>query len=193
MPFSQNNEEEIILNYFGGVKGILLDLGANNGKTFSNSRQLLLNEWTGVLIEPTNAFTPLQELYRYREDVKCFNVAVGNETKKGILHQCLDTLVSSAHEANKTIWGIERFTDIEVDFYSFADLLKLADCYHFDFITIDCEGSDMDILRQIDLNAIGCKCICIEFGNHLEEMKQYCSKFGMRELDVTNENLIMSR
>lgn len=191
--FSQNNEEEIILKYFGGFKGALLSLGENNGKTFSNSRQLLLNDWSGVLIEPTSAFATLQDLYRFREDVKCLNVAVGNETKKGILHQCLDTLVSSAYDENKAIWGADRFTDIEVDFYSFADLLKLADCFHFDFITIDCEGSDMGILRQIDLNAIGCKCICIEYGNYLNEMRQYCTNFGMRELAVTNENLIMAR
>ena len=37
MNYSQNNEQNIILNYFKNYKGTLLDLGANDGITFSNS------------------------------------------------------------------------------------------------------------------------------------------------------------
>jgi hypothetical protein len=36
--YSQNNEEQLILDYFGPVfKGTCLDLGANDGETLSNT------------------------------------------------------------------------------------------------------------------------------------------------------------
>ena len=40
--YSQNQEEQIILDYFNDVKvGHVLDIGANDGKTFSNSLALI--------------------------------------------------------------------------------------------------------------------------------------------------------
>jgi hypothetical protein len=50
--YSQNNEQEIILNYFGDFKGHFLDIGAYNGVDISNTRALLELGWTGVLVEP---------------------------------------------------------------------------------------------------------------------------------------------
>jgi hypothetical protein len=50
--YSQNNEQEIILKYFGDFKGHFLDIGAYNGVDLSNTRALLELGWTGVLVEP---------------------------------------------------------------------------------------------------------------------------------------------
>ena len=40
--YSQNNEEQIILEYFKDFKGNLLDIGANDGVTLSNTRKLAI-------------------------------------------------------------------------------------------------------------------------------------------------------
>ena len=51
--YSQNGEQKIILEYFQDkYKGKVLDIGANDGITLSNSRALIEKGWDGVLIEP---------------------------------------------------------------------------------------------------------------------------------------------
>ena len=42
MRYSQNNEQDIILQYFGNRKGFFLDIGANDGITLSNTYALLI-------------------------------------------------------------------------------------------------------------------------------------------------------
>jgi len=50
--YSQNNEQQVILDYFGEhYIGTFLDLGCNDGQTFSNTRALALNGWSGVLVD----------------------------------------------------------------------------------------------------------------------------------------------
>lgn len=62
--FSQNGEGKIIADYFGGFVGTLLDIGANDGMTLSNSRGLIEAGWSGVLVEPAAiAFSKLTKLY----------------------------------------------------------------------------------------------------------------------------------
>src|SRR5262245_12533077 len=43
--YSQNDEEGIIAGYFGGRTGTLLDIGAYDGVSFSNSRRLIESGW----------------------------------------------------------------------------------------------------------------------------------------------------
>ena len=52
--YTQNNEEELVRAYFSDKDTktmCLLDIGANDGETFSNSRQLILDGWNAVLVE----------------------------------------------------------------------------------------------------------------------------------------------
>ena len=49
--YSQLGEQDIILNYFNGKQGTFLDIGANDGKTFSNSYALSLLGWKGVCVD----------------------------------------------------------------------------------------------------------------------------------------------
>ena len=50
--YSQNNEQEFILNYFNGYKGTFLDLGAYDGIELSNTRALMELGWLGMCFEP---------------------------------------------------------------------------------------------------------------------------------------------
>jgi hypothetical protein len=59
--YSQNGEQKIILDYFGGeekIRGLrnmtLLDCGANDGVLLSNSRALIELGWRAVLVEPAS-------------------------------------------------------------------------------------------------------------------------------------------
>src|ERR1700743_573350 len=82
MAYSQNNEESIILEYFKGNKGFFLDLGANDGKTLSNSLALVERGWQGGGVEASPlACDRLEKLHGRRKDevgVQVLNVAVGS-------------------------------------------------------------------------------------------------------------------
>src|SRR5690349_15581536 len=82
--YSQNAEEKIIIEYFEknslGYQGTLLDIGANDGKTLSNSLALIEHGWKAVLIEPdADAFGKLIELHGTNSNVICRNVAIADE------------------------------------------------------------------------------------------------------------------
>src|SRR5690242_2629682 len=89
MNYSQSNEQEAILKYFGDFIGTFADLGANDGQTLSNTRALAEKGWCGVFVEPSPMpFAKLKNLYE-KEKKGCFylyNFAIGNFNGSGVLH-----------------------------------------------------------------------------------------------------------
>jgi hypothetical protein len=93
-------------------------------------------------------------------------------------------------------WTTVTHEVVPVQFYTFADALQQFMVKRFDFITIDAEGMDFEILHQMNLTDLGCKCICIEHNSTpqiADKMKAYCSIFGLtNELLRNGENIILA-
>src|SRR3990167_7663552 len=88
MIYSQNNEQILIEKYFGNYKGTLLDIGANDGVTLSNSYALIQRGWRGSLVEPSpKAFEILKETHRTKEGIFCFNAAICDKTADMTLYE----------------------------------------------------------------------------------------------------------
>lgn len=187
MDYSQNNEQEIILNYFKGFTGTVLDIGANDGKTLSNSLALIELGWTGFLYEPSpGAYKACKELHKDNKKVSVINKAVSNTKGKIIFYDCQDSLVSSMNLELVRSWN-KPYIDIDVDVIPYSEIKCKPD-----FITIDAEGMDLIILKQIDLSDV--KMICLEHGNSFEkEAKEYCESFGMKQILRNFENIIMAK
>lgn len=198
---AQNKEDLFIKDYFGDFKGTLLDIGANDGITFSNSRLLIENGFKAHLVEPSSVFYDLKRLYLGNQNVHCYNVAVGEE--QGIV----DFYESGAHVPNGTDkalvstldfnetqrWTNVAFNKIKVNVVPFNFLWEMTDFAKFDFISIDAEGYDLAILQQIDLAAVGCKCLIIEHNgnkNLIEAYKGYCRNFGLIAVLENAENIV---
>jgi hypothetical protein len=64
-----------------------------------------------------------------------------------------------------------------------------------DFISIDAEGLDLDILRQINLTDLNVKCLCIEHNSNKQvraEIIEYCLQHGLNNILLENsENIIL--
>lgn len=91
---SQHGEDGILEYIFDVLKisrGFCAELGAWDGKKYSNTYYLISKkEWSGVLIEANpKRFKELQNNYRGREDVYCFQKFVGFDTTN-----CLDFIFS---------------------------------------------------------------------------------------------------
>lgn len=203
MKYSQNNEEAVIAGYFGARIGKLLSLGENDGITLSNSRALIEKGWKAVLVEPSPvAFGKLFELYGVNENVNLNNVAIGNENGRSpfydsgtLLNQGDEALVSTLSPTETKRWGNSvKFTDIDVDVVTVANLFEKMKSPFFDFVSIDCEGMDLDILRQMDLDAMETKCLCVEFNGKDEVLYfAHVRKYGFRLIHKNGENLIYVR
>lgn len=185
--YSQHIEQIVISNYFGNFIGTLLDIGANDGITFSNSRHFLEQGWYGVLVEPSEkTFDRLViNSMPFTGKVILHNVAIGEHVGETDFYESGEligagdhSLVSSmkVHETDR--WRrkskpedpIVEYTKTKVPVIDFATLLENSGNPQFEFITIDVEGMELEILRQIDFNTIGCQLICIEYnGRDYEE------------------------
>lgn len=203
--YSQKNEEEIILRYFGSRIGTFLDIGANDGKTLSNTYQLALNGWSGACIEPSKiAFNKMQELYgSANENIELFNYALSDESGTFEFfesgnhlgnddHSLLSTLVES--EMDRWQGTRNRFTKTIVDAKTFREFLNETKFAKFNVISIDIEGKDYDVLTQIDLSKIGCEMLIVETnGKENDKFINYVSNFGLKLIHKNYENLIFAR
>lgn len=202
IDYTQQLEQDVILNYFENKEhGILLDIGANDGETFSNSRALILNGWTGALVEPDpQPLYKLEKLYYHNPSIQIIDNAIDNYNNKTVIH-CSGThlnmgdmgLLSTINEKEKERWHKETFTEVEVDVIDFKTLLDKTKLTKIDFISIDAEGSDYRILEQIDLKALNCSMVCVEY-NNIDGMKyvNYMNKFGMKIYMMNGCNIIMA-
>jgi FkbM family methyltransferase len=204
---SQNNEIEVVLNYFSSKpkKKTVLSIGENDGITFSNSYDLIQAGWDAHLIEPSpKAFEKLKKVHEGNDRVNLYNFGIYEKTGTFIFNESGSydnagddvALLSCLIDSEKERWGNKvSFEKINAYFVTFEDFIKGIKEPVFDFITIDAEGLDYQILTQIDLAKYNCKCLCIEHnGIHsmIENIKNYCVKYNMKQISMNPENLIFA-
>lgn len=204
MIYSQNNEQEVILDYLKEFKPELLtviDIGANDGKTLSNTFALYELGAKCIYAEPDpNAF---KKLLANCPDGNCINAAVGLTTGSSVLfssdsHLTPDDtgLLSTTKESEMSRFPNQNFTPVPCELITFADLLDRTEITFVDFISIDAEGMDYEILTQINLRELGVKIVCIEHNSDIglmDKIMQYCNMHGLSSNLLTNgENIIMA-
>lgn len=203
--YSQNKEEQFILEYFTRNKievGTFLDIGANDGVTLSNVRALAELGWGGVLVEPSKtSYNKAVENYKDFSIVEIYNVAISDKTGEMEFFESGEhlgtgdhSLLSSLSESETKRWQKETFTKTTVDSYSWPDFLNLSSKKKFDFISIDAEGFDLIILAQMDLDELDCKLVCVEWnGRYFNPFDDYFKRFNFNLIHENPENLIYGR
>lgn len=205
VSYSQNKEDLKVKRYFGENKGTLLSIGENNGVDLSNAKLLIDNGWHAYLLEPSSVYNDLKDLYQGNDRVNTFGFGIGAKTGTVKFWESSEhikggkdkALVSSIDYKETERWrksGVE-FTEKTIEVKSFKEFWMEEGKPIFDFISIDTEGQDEVILKQINLKEVGCKCLVIEWNgdNKLEKsFTDYCNKFGLKEIHRNAENLIFA-
>lgn len=202
--YSQGQEDQWIASYFGNEVGTFADFGANDGQTFSNSRALALKGWSGVLVEPSpTCFARLRELYADNKLIELHNVGMCEGNGPAILHESGAHVGNGDHGLLSTVKPSEMkrwqgtgttFQPTEMECVTFLELLRRSEYAHFDFITIDIEGLDYEVLSQIDLTAVGCRALIVEVNDrNPRPYLDYCAGHGMRMANRNAENLFLIR
>jgi len=201
MAYSQNNEEEIILKHldrFGIKSGRFLEIGAWDGKGFSNTFRLSELGWKGVLVEPSPlVFPKLIETYHGKEGMEFVNAAIGPIKSSFVpWYDSGGDAISTTSEAHKIKWE----TGWKVKFTRFwvyvmpMQILFDTFGYNFDMINIDVEGTNIELFRALPWKHLSqLRILCIEHDNYVQEMSQIAAIHGFQSLGVNGENLILGR
>lgn len=200
--YSQGSEEKAILEAFADHDGIALDIGAYDGKTFSNTRALIEKGWGAVLVEPSPVvFQKLLELYRQgRPDVKLVNALI-SASKSGFVEfwDSMGDAISTTETANREVWAKQgsQFEPLWMYQVAVARLFEPPFPRRYDFINIDTEGTSTEIFMKCLQFLSGSERLpevfCVEHDNNHEAIRAEGSRFGYKEIYFDGNNIILDR
>jgi FkbM family methyltransferase len=202
--YSQNNEAEIITAYFGNYKGTLFDIGANDGITLSNSYNLIELGWNAHLFEPGSVYDKLFTLHQHNDYVRLNNFGLSDkcetlkfwESEAHVLNGSDYGLVSTTVFEETKRWPNVVFHEKEIMLTAFNDYWQYIGKPDIDFISLDVEGMEWQILQSIDLCKVGCSCLCVEHNGNIDiesKFTNYSKKYGLKLGAKNNENLLFFR
>jgi FkbM family methyltransferase len=161
--YGQELQDMYAYLWFHGKKdGFFLDIGAYDGIGYSNTYSLEKIGWTGICVEPV---PELYEKLRKNRNCECINAAVSTDTKNDIFI-VTKTGGRSGYIRNMSQHMLELaqtegiLREIEVKNITFEELIKNKK--HIDFMSLDVEGSELEVLNMIDFGKYDFGLITIE-------------------------------
>jgi FkbM family methyltransferase len=197
--YSQNNEETVILTVLGhGTPdwklGMFLDIGAYDGKTFSNTLRLAELGWGGVCIEPSTSILPaLRAVHADRPAIEVIPAALTENGGDVAFWDSGGDAVSTCDDAHMQLWSRNaNFSKVTVPSISVADFFR--DRLDFDFLNLDVEGKNYDIFKLIPWKYLTkLRCVCVEHGGAHNEMAALLLPLGLAQVGINGENIIFGK
>lgn len=182
--YSQVGQDRYLNEYIFKDKknGFFVDIGAHDGYTINNSYFFEdKRDWDGICIEPMpNIFKQLKE----RRKCECINAAV-SETKGEIQFlidnkfDMLSCIYNEKNEQSKHKLEIGEASLIKVPSIPLNEILK--DIHHpIDFISIDTEGYELEVLKSIDLERFDITAFTIENNSKASHLRDYLIPRGYK-------------
>jgi FkbM family methyltransferase len=177
----QHGEDRILALFFKDQeKGFVVDVGAADGWTNSNSVGLLKRpEWKGILIEPDPVqFKELNDRYRDRVGVNCVNCGVGTDTGTKPFH-CAGQVSTFDDKTKQAAIDVHRIVYREPIKVEVKTLTRILEDFgiekEIDFLTIDAEGMNYNVWQSLSDFYYKPKLVCIEGKKyHMEGYHEFC-------------------
>lgn len=200
--FSQWGDDDLLWQFFRyKSEGFYIDVGSFDGIHLSNTYSFELQDWTGICVE---AFPSYYQLCKEaRSNSICIHAAcVGDDSlntvtfyteRLGLLSGIEPQL--SDVQSRYDYRGIEfnGFEEIKVPAVTLNSILKehLKDEMSIDFISIDVEGSELDVLAGLDLKRYRPRVLVLEANSKQERDKlvAYLKPFGYKLGRVLSVNV----
>lgn len=158
--YSQDGEEVYLKNRFINKKqGIYVDVGANHPFRFSNTYWAYVNGWRGINIEPDIVNYKLLENFRHND----ININCGVSDKETQLQyyvfkeSALNTFCEEEIGDRSDIVDIRKIPVKRLD-----SIFREYTIKKIDYLDIDVEGMEMNVLNSISWNEVLIECILIE-------------------------------
>lgn len=168
ISYSQYKEDLLLEEYFCNKDtGTCVEVGCYDGVTYSTTYLFEKIGWKCVLIEPNPLLHEKIESIRKSKLYKC---AASNQSGFATLHiaegiEELSTLSSDVNQMQRVQRQSQRVQSINVETCTLDEILLEEEISTVDFITIDVEGFELNVLEGFSLEKWRPKIIILE---------QYC-------------------
>lgn len=183
--FAQFGEDRLLWQLFGGKRdGFFIEVGANHPTLGSQTCFLERQGWRGILVEPLPQNCRL--LREQRPGSRVFQLALAAPEQRGqatfYVATEMDTLSGLRPDDERS------YTKLEVEVRTLDDVLAECDPPRIDLLSIDVEGTELEVLRGFSLERYQPAVLLLE--DHLQSLKLHrhvCSR-GYRPVKRTDCN-----
>lgn len=183
--YSQSGEDIIISDLFtrlGILNPTYLDIGANDPVALSNTYRLYKRGSRGICVEPNPILC--KKIQEKRKRDICVNAGVAFDDKKEADFYLFPEKLSGLntfskeeaefweHTGNEEIGKHKVEQVIKMKLININELMTQYFSPHPNFISIDVEGLDFDIIRSINFNKFKPEVFCIETLGFIENNKE---------------------
>jgi FkbM family methyltransferase len=155
--YSQLKQDiEVITLYNKKTNGYFVEIGAYDGIDLSNTYLLETQyNWKGICVEPIPAH--FEKLVKNRPSSICFQEAIYKKSGLTLNFDIADqnnmlSGISNHIDKHKSVVDLQK-TTIQVKTMTLLDLLDKANAPHFiEYLSLDTEGSELEILKPFDYN-----------------------------------------
>ena len=192
--YSQRGEDYLLWKFFGEkTAGFYVDIGSFDGIHLSNSYTFERMGWKGICVEPN------PEIFFYckqnRPGALCLNQACVASPGQAAVKFYVEKLglLSSTIRSEEKLQDIKtRYSQRRLDFSGLKEIRVKANTVngilaeHFpalkkiDFISIDTEGNEIDVIRGIDFNKYDTRVVLVEANSQKtqQELSQLLKEKG---------------
>lgn len=191
--YSQHNQDHIVYeNFFKGREpGFFCDIGGNHPLNINNTLYFEELGWTGIAFEPIKH---LGELWDTHRKAKLYRFALSDCQK------LIDfTVVKDITGWEEMLSFVNETRDkgsqyvgetIKVQAIEFKKIMENLSIDHIDYLSLDVEGHEINVLKGIDFSAVRINVLTIE------NNPSYCKKIGddtIRKIMIENNYIFWGR
>jgi FkbM family methyltransferase len=159
----------LVAAFFGDAKGFFVEVGANDPRERSQTWHLEQAGWTGILIEPQ---PDLADRLRAARSAKVFAVACSSRENAGRTLPLHVAGPMSALDRDRMSPGAIPEMIIQVEVKTLDDILTEAKApVPLDFVSVDVEGHEIDVLSGFDIARWRPRLILLE--DHVGNLDKY--------------------
>ena len=185
--YSQHGEDGRIRQLLAvSCAPFIVDVGANDGCSWSNSFAFIENGFAALLIEPMKKYAQqCRELHRDNPRVIVEEAAILNRlgvVKFYINEDFERDLLSMRSSVRRDIIDSDKITEVEVSACPLGVLLvRHRVPTDYAILNVDAEGADLEVLHTVDLATFRPAVICVEYGLNEKPVHDYLIRDEVRE------------
>ncbi|XP_034952296.1 uncharacterized protein [Chelonus insularis] len=177
-------QSQAIKEYFNNkMNGFFIECGAYDGETRSNTLNLeRFYNWTGILIEadPENFSLMLQKNRRAYLSPTCLSIKSRPMNTSFLMAKNIGRIHiphgSESNELENSPDIAHKGTHVDVQCFPLASYIKAVNVKTVDYLSLDVEGNEMEILETIPFDKVDIKALSVEY-THVSKGRQYMIDF----------------
>ena len=158
----------IALKYLNIDKGFFVDVGCFHPSRLNNTFLMYQKGWRGINIDMNEISIKLFNLVR-SEDIN-INCAVSKKEEEISFYTKKELFMSASLKKSSDLKIIKKIQSRQLNNIINSTKYKSR---QIDFLSVDCEGFDLEVIKTLNFDIYSPKLICIEIPNkNIEDLKE---------------------